>query len=238
MDDTTAPFLTKAPTARRPLLGLTILVVEDSRFACETIRLMCLRSGARVRRADSLKSARRHLKVYRPSAVVIDMGLPDGSGVDLIEELTQAMPRIGAVIGLSGDPGTEDRALAAGADGFISKPFDSLAAFQQVILDTLPEDRRPSGPRPITDDVIHPDPLAYRDDINHIANLLDDNPDEPTLDYVAQFLGGVARSAKDGDLVRAVDQLARARSRGDMPHGTIPRLSALLQERLDQKIAI
>ncbi|MEM6483192.1 MAG: response regulator, partial [Pseudomonadota bacterium] len=87
MDDKNPLFLTKTPTARRPLLGLTILVVEDSRFACETMRLMCLRSGARIRRADSLKSARRHLKVYRPSAVIIDMGLPDGSGVDLIEEL-------------------------------------------------------------------------------------------------------------------------------------------------------
>ncbi|MEM6576892.1 MAG: response regulator [Pseudomonadota bacterium] len=238
MEDNSPLFLTKAPTARRPLLGLTILVVEDSRFACETMRLMCLRSGARIRRADSLKSARRHLKVYRPSAVIIDMGLPDGSGEDLIEELAQATPRIGALIGLSGDPGTETRAMHAGADGFIAKPFDSLVAFQQVILDTLPEDRRPSGPRPVVDDVIHPDPLAYRDDINHVANLLDDPVDGPTIDYVAQFLGGVARSAKDGDLANAAEQLARARAKGDLPTGAIPALSALLQQRLEQKIAI
>jgi len=60
--------LTPAPTATRPLLGLTILVVEDSRFACDAMRLLCLRSGARIRRADCLRSARRHLQVYRPSA--------------------------------------------------------------------------------------------------------------------------------------------------------------------------
>src|SRR6056297_838214 len=94
-------FPIHTPTARRPLLGLTILVVEDSLFACETIRLMCLRSGARVRRADCLRSARRHLKVYRPSVVIVDMGLPDGSGVELITELNTCSARVSGILGLS-----------------------------------------------------------------------------------------------------------------------------------------
>ncbi|NQZ71900.1 MAG: response regulator, partial [Dinoroseobacter sp.] len=43
--------------AGRPLLGLRLLLVEDSRFAAEAVRLMCLKSGARLRRADSIATA-------------------------------------------------------------------------------------------------------------------------------------------------------------------------------------
>lgn len=80
MDNLDDFIMTRPPTANRPLLGLTVLVVEDSRFACEAMRLLCLRSGARIRRADNLHHAHQHLKVYRPAVVIIDLGLPDGRG--------------------------------------------------------------------------------------------------------------------------------------------------------------
>ena len=38
-----------------------------------------------------------------PSAVIVDVGLPDGSGLDLIRELSSARPRVPALIGTSGD---------------------------------------------------------------------------------------------------------------------------------------
>jgi len=234
-DDLTDFIATRMATADRPLLGLTVLVVEDSRFACEAIRLLCLRSGARIRRADCLRSARRHLQVYRPSVIIVDLGLPDGSGIELIRELTAAGPRLPAILATSGDPGRADAALAAGADGFLAKPVDSLAGFQQAVLAALPalagaaSDARAAGDR------IEPDPLALRDDLIHAADVLDqcpDDPDDRTLDYVAQFLAGLARSAADAPLAAAAEALARERRAGLA--GTLPvaHVRGLVRERI------
>ena len=222
----------RKPTADRPLLGLTILVVEDSRYACETLRLMCLRSGARIRRADCLASAQRHLKVYRPSVVIIDMGLPDGSGRDLIAILAQASPRIGVILAISGDDGTREAALAAGADGFLEKPLDTLARFQEAVLAHLPQRVRPKGPRALPSERIIADRTALRDDIAHVAGLLESRQDRRTLDYVAQFLGGVARAARDRPLAAAAAELANCRS-AESRRRTVARVISMLHARAE-----
>lgn len=239
MDDTD-PFAAthRLPTANRPLLGLTILVVEDSRFACEAMRLLCLRSGARIRRADCLKSARRHLQVYRPTIIIVDLGLPDGSGADLIEELAHTAPRVEVILGTSGDDFAEAAAIAAGADGFLAKPVSSLATFQQEILTRLPKDLQPMGPRQLPDEIIVPDRIAFRDDMAHVADVLNDHNDDKILDYVAQFVGGVARSAQDDVLADAAHRLAHARAIGAPVATFTARIAGLVQERLELKRAV
>lgn len=192
----------------RPLSGMSIMVVEDSRFAFEAVRLLGLRSGARVRRADSLAAAHRHLAVYRPTIVIADIGLPDGTGDELLAELARAAPRVPALIGMSGDPGAEAAAMAAGADGFLPKPVESLAAFQQVLLATLPQSTRPRGLRALPTEIVLPGPAALAEDLAHVADIMGDRA--KPIDYVAQFLGAVARSAHDLALEAAALRLAAA----------------------------
>ncbi|MBW7920503.1 MAG: response regulator [Rubellimicrobium sp.] len=226
MDTVTAPVL--RPTAARPLHGMTVLLVEDSRLTSEAVRLMCTRSGARLLRADSLAHARRHLAVYRPGCVIVDLGLPDGSGAELLADLARARPRIDVLLGISGDPWAEGVALAAGADGFLGKPFVSLAHFQTMILRLLPHDRRPPGPRPVSVAPLVPDPAAWRDDLGRASDLLASGDND--MGYVAQFLAGVAASTGDNALAAAAAALAPPA--GAASAAALARLRAMVALRL------
>ena len=232
MDVQEESLLLQGPTTQRPLLGLTILMVEDSRFASEAVRLMCLRSGARIRRADSIAAAERHLAVYRPSVLLVDLGLPDGSGLSLIRTAASATHRIDVILGTSGDAALCSDALRAGADGFIAKPVDSLVAFQGAILQHLPDHRQRPMQADTQSPMRHPDPVAYQDDLNHIARILRNADGEQALDYVTQFLGGVARSAHDHDLDAAVTRLAQQRQSGANPAQGVAALSQMVQARI------
>ena len=197
------------PTADRPLLGMTVLVVEDSRFASEAMRLLCLRSGARIRRADSIAAAERHLNVYRPSVAIVDLGLPDGSGLDLIARMHRLRPRVPILLGTSGadrDVAAQE-ATAAGADGFLAKPLESLAEFQAAILAHMPDDMRPKAPRLVPGGRVDPDMIAYREDLSHAMDLL--ALDDPPVGYLRRFLLGVARTAHDGGLEDRAEGMAR-----------------------------
>lgn len=205
----------RKPTAERPLLGLTILIVEDSRYAAEALRLMSLRSGARIRRADSIAAARRHLAVYQPDVAIVDMGLPDGTGVDLISDMNTQDPRVLTILGTSAETGFSEACTKAGANGFISKPLGSLAEFQQAVLQTLPSGSQPSGLRVVNEATMEPDLMALRDDLVHIENVIEQTnstPDNRTFAYAAQFLSSLAKSSGQAPLAIAAQRLAKIRA--------------------------
>lgn len=233
MTDDLNDFIAARPASgSRPLQGLTVLVVEDSRFACEAMRLLCLRSGARIRRADCLRSARRHLSTYRPAVIVVDLGLPDGDGLDLIRDLARMAPRVPVILATSGSGELRQAAIEAGADGFLDKPIESLAAFQDVVLAALPAEARPFGGRAGADETIRPDPLALRDDLKEVAGILAEPGDGRRIDYAAQFLSGIALSAHDGQLAAAARAIARDRALGGSAGPEVRHLADMVQERL------
>lgn len=222
----------RAMTGGRVLAGLTVLLVEDSRFASEAVRLLCLRSGARIRRADCLASARRHLAIYRPAVVIVDMGLPDGDGAGLIAELAALTPRVPVILGLSGDPDARGAAMAAGAHGFLAKPVESLAVFQQAILGALPSESRPIGLRALPSDMVLPDIGALRDDLAHVAGALGDAPGAEELRHVVRFTAGLARSARDRALEEAATAVLEDGEALQYTAAAVGRLQRLVEQRL------
>ena len=221
------------PTAERPLLGTVILLVEDSRHACEAMRLICQRSGARIRRAESLASAERHLRTYRPRIAVVDLGLPDGSGLDLIRRLARADPRIDGIVAVSGDEALGAAALDAGADAFLPKPLASVSRFQAVVVALLPEPIRPPTLARPQVDTVEPDPIALRDDLCLAADLLRSEPEARTIAYVATFLASLAKDAGDPALAEIAGRIA-ALSDGTGGVVTARRLAAEVQARIDR----
>jgi CheY-like chemotaxis protein len=197
----TAPSF--AAAMARPLSGLTVLLVEDSRFASEAMRLLCLNAGARIRRADCIHAARRHLCVYRPHVVIVDLGLPDGMGEDLIADLHRATPRIDVILATSGNDDAEDRAIAAGADGFLAKPLTNLAQFQQAILRHLPDMH--TGPQLVTGQTVIPDVFALNEDIRAVCDDLRAGRSDRA--YLRQFLTGLSRLSPDSPASEAAEMI-------------------------------
>lgn len=205
---------TMNPSTRRPLLGVTIMLIEDSRYCSEAIRLLALKSGARLRRADSLKSARRHLAIYRPNVVLVDLGLPDGSGLEIISELRSLGASAPVIIASSGeDPAAVGIDITQiGADAFLPKPLKDLANFQQAILTHLNESDGPRKfePRLIGTEVT-PDRKALHEDLEYVGTLLSRallDKDRRVMEYCAQFLKCVGVMAEDRDLKKAAGALA------------------------------
>jgi DNA-binding response OmpR family regulator len=224
--------VSRLPTADRPLAGQHILVIEDSRYTCEALRLLCLRSGARIRRADCLHAGRRHLSAYRPGVLIVDLGLPDGDGTDLIREAAGGATPIDVIVAISGDSSRADEALAAGAHLFMEKPLSLIDKFQAEIVALLPDASRPKGMRVAHGEEVHPDDIAFQDDMARVAEVLAELPDAEMLDYAQAFLAGVARSAGDRELEQATIDLSARRASGEAYVSQLAYLQGLVQHRL------
>jgi two-component system KDP operon response regulator KdpE len=100
-----------------------ILVVEDEAEIRRFVSLTLSRDGFEVHEADSVERGLIEAGTRRPEMVVLDLGLPDGEGVELIRQL-RAWSNVPVLV-LSARTGEADKieALDAGADDYLIKPF-------------------------------------------------------------------------------------------------------------------
>ena len=100
-----------------------ILMVEDEAEIRRFVSLALEREGFEVHQADTLQRGLIEAGTRRPDLLVLDLGLPDGDGVDLIRELRtwSTIPII--VLSARSDESDKIEALDAGADDYLIKPF-------------------------------------------------------------------------------------------------------------------
>jgi two-component system, OmpR family, KDP operon response regulator KdpE len=181
--------------------GATILVVEDDEETRHAVVRDLAARGYRVEEAADGKSALAHWEQRRPDLVLLDLGLPDMDGLQVIRRIRRdaATP----VVILSGRYEEREKveALDRGADDYVTKPFgvDELNARLRVAL------RHAAGPAVDGDGLIVAGPLRLdpaRHEITVEGTRVDLTPRE--FEILRVLLSHAGRLVTKGRLLRAV----------------------------------
>ncbi len=123
-----------------------ILVIDDEPDLRTLYELTLLREGYRVEAAGDLAQARAQLETSNFDAVITDMRLPDGLGLELLRDLVnQQRPERCVVITAHGSAENAVEALKAGAFDYLTKPVD-LKQFRNVVASAVQGSRSAAPP--------------------------------------------------------------------------------------------
>ena len=100
-----------------------ILIVDDVASIRVTIVEYMRASGYRAEEASSFATARRALKALKPDIVVLDLGLGDGDGRDLIDEINGA-GAAAIIVSSRTEPSARIECLELGAHDYMTKPIE------------------------------------------------------------------------------------------------------------------
>lgn len=113
----------RAPSPAERPSSATVLVVDHEADIRYSVGLWLRASGFQVRDASSVQQALKALNDQPFDAVVLDIWMPGRNGFELLAELQQPVHARRATIVLSASVADREQALDAGADCFLSKPY-------------------------------------------------------------------------------------------------------------------
>lgn len=121
---------------------MRVLLVEDEQAVSQSIELMLTAGGFNVTATDLGEEAVDLAKIYQFDAILLDLMLPDMSGLDVLRALRTAGIGTPAII-LSGVAALESkiRAFSTGADDYLTKPFHA----EELVARTRAVVRRAEG---------------------------------------------------------------------------------------------
>lgn len=103
---------------------MRILIIEDEKSLREDVVDYLSENGYKCDFATTVKSSMQKLSDTVYSCALIDVGLPDGSGIEIVEYIKKQYPEMGVII-VTAKNALEDKitGLKIGADDYLTKPF-------------------------------------------------------------------------------------------------------------------
>jgi two-component system, NtrC family, response regulator HydG len=119
----------------------SVLIVDDDDAFTSGLAEYVRRSGHQVRTANSVDAARRALEESMPSLLLLDLMLPDGNGLDILEELKTDPPR--RVVLITGHPGVKSfvHGMVGERVSYLTKPVEPRDVIS--IVNALDDDAEP-----------------------------------------------------------------------------------------------
>ena len=110
---------------------INVLVVDDEAVLAEMVSMALRYEGWSIATAGDGSSAIASARAQRPDVVVLDVMLPDMSGLDVLHKLREENPQLPVLL-LTAKDAVEDRiaGLTAGGDDYVTKPF----SIEEVVL--------------------------------------------------------------------------------------------------------
>jgi two-component system, OmpR family, KDP operon response regulator KdpE len=113
-----------------------VLIVEDDPGIQEVLRLSAEANGMRAVAVGTAEAAMRETESIRPDLAIIDLGLPDRDGIDVISSIRSRSHLPIIVLSARTLDSHKRAALQAGADDYVTKPFSvpELLARMRALL--------------------------------------------------------------------------------------------------------
>ncbi len=113
---------------------MNVLIVDDNEMTRTLLRTILVSDGYHIAgESKNSKSGLEDALEKEPDVILLDILLPDGSGVDILKQLTKELPKT-IVLMVTGkrDIETVKECLEHGAKGFIIKPFNATTVLKTV----------------------------------------------------------------------------------------------------------
>ena len=109
-----------------------VLLIEDEKLIRRFVRAAVEEEGCQVSEAETMAQGLIDAGLRKPDLLILDLGLPDGNGIDLIRDLRGWSDVPVLILSARSQENDKIDALDAGADDYLTKPFSPRELLQVV----------------------------------------------------------------------------------------------------------